>query len=62
MQTFISQIRKLKLSNGNHINAIEKKLKRQKALQSQLNLMYGNPIRFSTKIEILEAELTKAGI
>jgi hypothetical protein len=57
MKTLIDAIRKVKLANGNHINAIEKKQNMLTALTAQLDLLYGNPLRFENKINSLETKL-----
>lgn len=57
MKTFISEIRRLKLISINQIDAIEKKVERKKTIKIQLNLLYGNPLKFETKINRLEIQL-----
>ena len=56
MGTLIGEIRKLKLANGNHINAIERKKKWLESIHNQLDLLYSNPLRFEHKILALETK------
>lgn len=54
MRNFISEIRRLKLRHGNHINSIEKKKNRLAVLRAQVDLMYGNPVLFAGRIDKVE--------
>ncbi len=58
MNTLISEIRKNKLVDEKRINAFERINNRIKIVKNQLDLLYGNPMRFSDKIEKLESQLT----
>lgn len=56
MGTLLSEIRRLKLANGNRINSIEKKKNRLETIKSQLDLLYSNPLKFERRILLLQTE------
>jgi len=57
MRTLITEIRRLNLASKNQISLIENRKNRMKEIESQLNLMYGNPNRFHLRIGHLEGAL-----
>lgn len=59
MRTLLSEVRRLHLAHGNHINSIEKKGEQRRIIQEQLNSLYARPgVQSLIRIEKLERKLS----
>jgi len=54
MKTIETEIKRLKLIHGNRINAIANHKNERKVIEAKLDLLYNNPIRFESRIKVLE--------